>query len=133
MRRPQAAAAPSVKAITGSFGIPVEQALDLRAALRNPAEVVAMIAPIVAARREAPEDDLISVLVEAEYTDEDGVSHRLTDAEILSFSMLLMAAVPSLLPQRRFVLTESMPKTWAPVSLDSNDSRIACAASRASM
>ena len=32
------------------------------------------------------------MLVEAEYTDEDGVSHRLTDAEILSFAMLLLAA-----------------------------------------
>jgi len=37
-------------------------------------------------------DDLISVLVEAEYTDEDGVVHRLSDAEIYSFAMLLLAA-----------------------------------------
>ena len=39
-----------------------------------------------------PTDDLISVLVEAEYTDEDGVVHRLSDAEIYSFAMLLLAA-----------------------------------------
>ena len=42
--------------------------------------------------RAAASDDLISVLVEAEYTDEDGVPHRLTDAEIYSFAMLLLAA-----------------------------------------
>ena len=32
------------------------------------------------------------MLVEAEYTDEDGVLHRLTDAEIYSFAMLLLLA-----------------------------------------
>ncbi len=32
------------------------------------------------------------MLVEAEYTDEDGAVHRLSDAEILSFAMLLLAA-----------------------------------------
>ena len=85
-------AAIPVLTITGSFGVPVEQALDIRAALRNPADVVAMIAPIVAARREAPEDDLISVLVQSELTDEDGVTHQLTDAEIYSFSLLLLTA-----------------------------------------
>ena len=30
--------------------------------------------------------------IEAEYTDEDGVLHRLSDAEIYSFAMLLLAA-----------------------------------------
>jgi cytochrome P450 len=54
--------------------------------------VFGILEPIIAARRERAEDDLISVLVEAEYTDEDGVSHRLSDAEILSFAMLLLAA-----------------------------------------
>jgi len=85
-------AAIPVLTITGSFGVPVEQALDIRAALRNPPEVVAMIAPIVAARREEPQDDLISVLVQAELTDEDGTTHRLSDAEIYSFSLLLLTA-----------------------------------------
>ena len=46
----------------------------------------------MAARREQPEDDLISVLVQAEITDEDGRTHRLTDAEIYSFAFLLLAA-----------------------------------------
>ena len=83
--------------ITGSFGVPVAEALDLRAALRidqlNGAEnMVKILAPIVAARRESPQDDLISVLVDAEMTDEDGATHRLSDAEIYSFAYLLLAA-----------------------------------------
>lgn len=85
-------AAIPVLTITGSFGVPVERALDIRAALREPGKIVEMITPIVAARREKPEDDLISVLVESEITDEDGVAHRLSDAEIHSFALLLLAA-----------------------------------------
>ncbi|MGA8724800.1 MAG: cytochrome P450 [Acidimicrobiales bacterium] len=85
-------AAIPVLTITGSFGVPVDQALDIRAALSRPQELVGMIAPIVAARRDDPQDDLISVLVEAELTDEDGRAHRLSDAEIYSFSILLLAA-----------------------------------------
>ena len=84
-------AAIPVLTITGSFGIPVEQALDVRAAFRDPGSVVDMLAPIVAARREQPEDDLISVLVDSEITDEDGVTHRLSDPEIYSFALLLLA------------------------------------------
>ena len=85
-------AAIPVLTITGSFGVPVDQALDIRDALSRPQELVGMIAPIVAARRDNPQDDLISVLVEAELTDEDGRAHRLSDAEIYSFSILLLAA-----------------------------------------
>jgi cytochrome P450 len=85
-------AAIPVLTITGSFGVPVEQALDIRAAQARPAELVEMIAPIVAARREEPRDDLISVLVQAEMKDENGVPHRLTDAEIYSFAVLLLTA-----------------------------------------
>jgi cytochrome P450 len=87
------AAAIPVLTITGSFGVGVEEALVIREFLMSDTpRVFAILEPIIAARRESPEDDLISVLVEAEYTDEDGVSHRLTDAEILSFAMLLLAA-----------------------------------------
>jgi cytochrome P450 len=87
------AAAIPVLTITGSFGVSVEQALIIREFLmRDTPRVFGILEPIIAARREQAEDDLISVLVEAEYTDEDGVSHRLTDAEILSFAMLLLAA-----------------------------------------
>jgi cytochrome P450 len=85
-------AAIPVLTITGSFGVPVEQALDVRESLGQPERIIEIMAPIVAARRERPEDDLISVLVGAEITDEDGRTHRLTDAEIYSFSLLLLAA-----------------------------------------
>ena len=85
-------AAIPVVTITGSFGLPLEQALDVRESLSQPERIIEMLAPIVAARREQPEDDLISVLVEAEITDEDGTTHRLSDAEIYSFALLLLAA-----------------------------------------
>jgi cytochrome P450 len=85
-------AAIPILTITGSFGLTIDQALDVRANLFKPLTIVEMIAPIVAARREQSEDDLISVLVEAEYTDDDGVRHHLSDAEIYSFAVLLLAA-----------------------------------------
>jgi cytochrome P450 len=85
-------AAIPVLTITGSFGVPVEQALDIRESLTRPERMVDIVAPIVAARRAHAQDDLISVLVEAEITDEDGRTHRLTDAEIFSFAALLLAA-----------------------------------------
>ncbi len=85
-------AAIPVLTITGSFGVSVEDALQVRADLTNPMALVAHLAPIVAARREEPQDDLISVLVEAELTDEDGTTHRLSDPEIYSFAVLLLLA-----------------------------------------
>jgi cytochrome P450 len=85
-------AAIPVLTITGSFGVPVDRALDIRASLNDPAAIVEVIAPIVAARREEPRDDLISVLVQAELTDDAGEHHRLTDPEIYSFALLLLAA-----------------------------------------
>jgi cytochrome P450 len=87
------AAAIPVLTITGSFGVSVEQALIIREFLMSDQpRVFGILQPIIDARRVSPQDDLISVLAEAEYTDEEGVSHRLTDAEILSFAMLLLAA-----------------------------------------
>jgi cytochrome P450 len=101
-------AAIPILTITGSFGIDVEQALELREALlanqrrgllggKEPEEsgadrFVRMLRPIIDARRESPEDDLISVLVTAELKDEDGQQHRLSDREILSFANLLLHA-----------------------------------------
>lgn len=85
-------AAIPVLTITGSFGVPVDQALDIREALMDPPKVVGMLAPIVAARREDPQDDLISVLVQAELKEEDGTTHRLSDPEIYSFALLLLLA-----------------------------------------
>ena len=79
--------------ITGSFGVPVEQALEIRQAIgHDPQKVVDMVRPIVVARREEPQDDLISILVQAELTDEDGGMDRLTDREIDSFVLLLLGA-----------------------------------------
>ncbi|MBM3671352.1 MAG: cytochrome P450 [Actinobacteria bacterium] len=85
-------AAIPVLTITGSFGVPVERALDIRAALQTPHEVIEIIAPIVEDRRKNPRDDLISVLAHAEMTDEEGVTHTLTDPEIYSFALLLLGA-----------------------------------------
>ena len=82
--------------ITGSFGITIAEALDVRAAVTSDGKdgvtLARLLVPIVAARREEPRDDLISVLVQAEVTDGDGVLHRLTDEEVLSFAFLLLAA-----------------------------------------
>ena len=86
-------AAIPVLTITGSFGIPVEQALDIREALRERSAEGGRHTQ--ADRRRPPrgaKDDLISVLVQAELTDEDGVTHRLTDREIDSFVLLLLGA-----------------------------------------
>ncbi|MGV0713884.1 cytochrome P450 [Mycolicibacterium sp. XJ662] len=86
-------AAIPILTITGSFGVPVEQALVIREALtHDPQKVVDILRPIIEARREEPKDDLISVLVQAEITDDDGVTHRLTDREIDSFVLLLLGA-----------------------------------------
>ncbi|MBL7494779.1 cytochrome P450 [Frankia sp. CNm7] len=85
-------AAIPVLTITGSFGVPVDQALVIRESLRDPAAVVRILAPIVAARRESPSDDLISVLVQAELKEADGTTHTLSDAEIYSFAILLLTA-----------------------------------------
>lgn len=84
--------------ITGSFGISEDEALALRQALRpgdpanTTAEFVKILAPVLDARRAEPADDLISVLVRASITDEDGVTHTLTDAEIFAFSYLILLA-----------------------------------------
>jgi cytochrome P450 len=82
--------------ITGSFGISIADALDIRAAVTSDGvglgEFLRIVPPIVAARREEPRDDLISVLVQAEVADEEGVTHTLTDDEILGFAFLLLAA-----------------------------------------
>jgi cytochrome P450 len=85
-------AAIPVLTITSSFGIPVNQALDVRSEFGNADRMVEILAPIVAARRAEPVDDLISVLVEAELKEEDGTVHTLSDPEIYSFAILLLGA-----------------------------------------
>jgi cytochrome P450 len=84
--------------ICGSFGISVEDALDIRTAVssgglgKGAGRLMEILRPIVDARRAEPRDDLISVLVQAQLTDPDGETHVLSDADILSFSWLLLAA-----------------------------------------
>jgi cytochrome P450 len=82
--------------ITGSFGISIDDALDIREAVTSDGnglgEFLRIVPPIITARRADPGDDLISVLVDAEVADDDGVTHRLTDDEILGFAFLLLAA-----------------------------------------
>jgi cytochrome P450 len=82
--------------ITGSFGVSVADALDIRAAVTSDGlgieTFMRILLPIVRARREEPQDDLISVLVQAEMTEEDGTTHRLTDEDVLTFSFILLAA-----------------------------------------
>ncbi|MDH6246489.1 cytochrome P450 [Mycobacterium sp. OTB74] len=86
-------AAIPILTITGSFGLPVEQALEVRSALSsNPARVIELIRPVIEARRHEPQDDLISVLLAAEITDDDGNVTHLTDREIDSFVLLLLGA-----------------------------------------
>jgi cytochrome P450 len=82
--------------ITGSMGVSIPQALDIRAAVTADGlgmdTFVEIVQPIVESRRLEPEDDLISVLVQAEVQDETGVVHVLSDDEVLGFSFLLLAA-----------------------------------------
>jgi cytochrome P450 len=83
--------------ITGSFGLAVEDALNIRSAATHGFQggldaLADFVMPIIEARRLEPRDDLISVLCQAEITDEDGVLHRLSDEEIFSFSHLLLLA-----------------------------------------
>jgi cytochrome P450 len=82
--------------ICGSFGVSVADALDIRAAVTSDGlglgRFVEIVMPIVRARREVPEDDLVSVLVQAELTEPDGTRHVLSDDEVLGFAFLLLAA-----------------------------------------
>jgi cytochrome P450 len=82
--------------ITGSFGISIEEALEVRAAVTSDGQDASTLArillPVIAQRRQQPTEDLISVLVQAELTDEDGVTQTLSDIEVLSFGLLLLAA-----------------------------------------
>ena len=56
------------------------------------AKLVEFLQPIIEDRRAAPGDDVISLLVTSELTDEDGSTHRLSDAEVMGFCGLLLIA-----------------------------------------
>jgi cytochrome P450 len=99
--------------IAGGLGLPAEDrqmffdwAVAMTSAALPPEErfaagqqVVEYVAPLVAERRRSPGDDLISILVNAEITDEDraaegyeGSTHPLSDDEINAFIRLLIIA-----------------------------------------
>ncbi|WIM88077.1 cytochrome P450 [Candidatus Mycobacterium wuenschmannii] len=82
--------------ICSSFGVSVEEALQVRAAIVSDTAGITAISeivkPIVAARRHNARDDLVSMLVNEEFEDEDGTRHRLSDDEVQLFSLLLLAA-----------------------------------------
>ncbi|OHV32087.1 MULTISPECIES: cytochrome P450 [Pseudofrankia] len=81
--------------ICGSFGVGAEDALRIREAAtsdgRDRAVLAEILLPIIRARRLEPKDDIISVLVQAELT-EDGTRQALSDTDILGFALLLLAA-----------------------------------------
>jgi cytochrome P450 len=90
-----------VRVVAAMIGLPVEEhrrfhrlavelisvGVDWEAGMRASRELRALFAPVVAARRRRPEDDLISVLAHAEL---DGT--RLSDEEIYAFLCLLAPA-----------------------------------------
>jgi cytochrome P450 len=82
--------------ITGSFGVSLPLALDIRAAVTADGlglgTFIEIVQPIIEARRLEARDDLISVLVHSEVQDEAGDVHVLSDDEILGFAFLLLAA-----------------------------------------
>ena len=81
--------------ITSSFGLTIDEALQVRASVEGMADgrpLEDFLMPIIRARREEPGDDLVSVLCHAEITDDDGTTARLSDDEIMAFSALLLTA-----------------------------------------
>lgn len=99
-----------LQTITSSFGLTREEALDFRegteggGAMRGPDGEIdfdafmkrnelanGMLHRVIAARRESPQDDVITVLVQSEI-DENGERHLLTDGEISAFARLILTA-----------------------------------------
>jgi cytochrome P450 len=92
--------------ITGSFGIPWEEALRMRRhvemmlspnepkpeRLASSQAIADLLVPIIAARRAAPQDDLITVLTRETVVDKEGARHHLSDEDILGFARLLLTA-----------------------------------------
>jgi cytochrome P450 len=95
-----------VQTIASSFGIPaadVPHFHQLTVAmvgvtnagqerLRAAREIEAYLDGVIAQRRAAPQDDLISLLLQVEVPGEDGTRQRLDHAEILAFARLLLPA-----------------------------------------
>lgn len=92
--------------ITASFGLDAEAGLEVREEISRISyrrdltvddrrasgdRVDEILAPIVRSRRSDPQDDLISVLTQAEL-DVEGVKQTLTDRDIMSFARLMLTA-----------------------------------------
>lgn len=92
--------------ITRAFGLPAEVALEFRynllratAASESPearaqadATVQAILREAIQQRRLSPGEDIISRMVAAEFVDDDGSRHTLSEAEIFSFCRVIMNA-----------------------------------------
>jgi cytochrome P450 len=92
--------------VTRSFGLPADIALQFRfnlarymspeteAGARAEADAACqeVLRDAVRQRREKPGDDIISRMVAAEFVDEDGSRHTLSEAEIFSFCRVILAA-----------------------------------------
>jgi cytochrome P450 len=94
-----------VSVISVGFGIPVEDVLPFRLALhdvmttREPERLAAadaqtqgILLKVIAERRAAPQDDLISRMVLADLEGEAGARRKLTDEEILRYCRLIVFA-----------------------------------------
>lgn len=95
-----------VHTIVSAFGIPAEEAEEfheLVVAVTGGAQgpqqqwdamqtVKGRLGQIIAERRQNPRDDLLSILCEVEFKDEDGSQHKLDDDAILTFAMLMLPA-----------------------------------------
>lgn len=92
--------------VTRAFGLNDDQAVDFRYYFTRhmsldvtPAEraegnlqVQAILSAAIAEKRERPADDIISRLLVAEFKDDDGSVHRLSEEEILGFCRILIIA-----------------------------------------
>ena len=92
--------------VTAAYGLTSDEALNFRdnllvsvgSQLTHQERLVArekvreVLLNAIAERRKAPRDDLISRMMEAPFTDENGNASHLSDEDILSFSRLLLLA-----------------------------------------
>jgi len=68
---------------------PAKGLADVRAAM---GEVMGLFAGMVAERRKSPKDDIISMLLQAELTDDDGTPYQLPDEAVIPQFLLLAGA-----------------------------------------
>ena len=91
--------------MTGGFGLTFAQGLELRRNMLKSLHGTShedriagregagkLIADAIRVKREMPQDDMISHLVQSEVEDDDGARRRLTDDEIISYCRLIVFA-----------------------------------------